>query len=94
MDTLHANLICLSIVWVYMSAVELKDMNDIELSQTDEKIIEMLEEGRCTPNYIADELDLSRQHITNRLRRLEEHKLVEKVHRGLYELVEDSVEGN
>jgi predicted transcriptional regulator len=64
-------------------------MGDIELSQTDENILDMLEEGRCTPSYISDELDLSRQHITNRLRRLEEHEIVEKVHRGLYELEEE-----
>ncbi|XGI82756.1 winged helix-turn-helix domain-containing protein [Halorutilales archaeon Cl-col2-1] len=64
-------------------------MGEIDLNQTDRRILDMLSEGRCTPNYIADELDLSRQHITNRLRRLEEHGLIEKVHRGLYELVDD-----
>jgi predicted transcriptional regulator len=77
------------IAWIYVPMVRESSMADIELSQTDENILDMLNEGRCTPNYIADELDLSRQHITNRLRRLEEHDIITKVHRGLYELVDD-----
>lgn len=72
-----------------MSVPTVGNMGEIDLNQTDRRILDMLSEGRCTPNYIADELDLSRQHITNRLRRLEEHGLIKKVHRGLYELVDD-----
>ena len=64
-------------------------MDGIELNPTDQEILDMLREGRCTPSYIAEESGYSRQNITNRLQRLVEHGYVEKVHTGLYELVED-----
>lgn len=64
-------------------------MRELELNPTDNSILDRLREGRCTPSYIADEEGYSRQNVTNRLKRLEEHGLVEKIHTGLYELVED-----
>lgn len=64
-------------------------MDNIKLNPTDKAIIELLREGRCTPSYIAETYDYSRQNVTNRLNRLVEHGYVEKVHTGLYELVED-----
>lgn len=64
-------------------------MSEIDMNPTDEKILEMLREGRCTPAYIADKTGYTRQNVTNRLNRLVEHDFAEKVHRGLYELVED-----
>jgi len=64
-------------------------MEEIDLNPTDRAILEMLREGRCTPAYIAEAQDYSRQNVTNRLGRLEEHGYVEKLHPGLYELVED-----
>lgn len=65
------------------------DEIDLELSDTDDAILDMLEEGRCTPRYIAKEIDKSRPHVTNRLKRLVEHGIVERVDRGLYELIEE-----
>jgi uncharacterized membrane protein len=62
---------------------------DIDLNPTDQAILTHLREGRCTPNYIASETGYSRGNITSRLKRLSEHGHVEKVHKGLYELVED-----
>jgi DNA-binding IclR family transcriptional regulator len=64
-------------------------MGDIRLNPTDEVILEMLREGRCTPSYIADEHGYSRQNVTNRLSRFVEHGYVRKVHTGLYELRKD-----
>jgi DNA-binding MarR family transcriptional regulator len=64
-------------------------MSEIDLSPTDRAILDMLREGRCTPAYIAAEHDYTRQHVTNRLKRLVELGYVEKLHKGLYELVED-----
>ena len=64
-------------------------MAEIDLSPTDRAILEMLREGRCTPAYIAAEHDYSRQHVRNRLQRLVELGYVERVHKGLYELVQD-----
>lgn len=65
-----------------------RDKIEIELSETDNAILDMLEEGRCTPRYIAGEIEKSRPHVTNRLKRLVEHGIVERVDRGLYELQE------
>lgn len=64
-------------------------MTDIDLNPTDHAILEMLSEGRCTPSFIANEHDYSRQNVTNRLHRLVEHGYVRKVHTGLYELETD-----
>lgn len=64
-------------------------MEEIELNPTDNVILDMLTEGRCTPSYIADEHGYSRQNVTNRLGRLREHNYVRRVHKGLYELIED-----
>ncbi|WP_324662338.1 helix-turn-helix transcriptional regulator [Haloarcula sediminis] len=64
-------------------------MAEIDLSPTDEAILEMLREGRCTPAYIATERDYSRAHVRNRLQRLTEHGYVTRLHKGLYELATD-----
>ena len=64
-------------------------MTEIDLSPTDRAIIEMLQEGRCTPAYIAAEQDYSRAHVRNRLQRLAEHGYVTRLHKGLYELSHD-----
>lgn len=53
------------------------------------KIIGELREGRCTPSYLADETNESRQLVSQRLRDLMMAGYVDKVHTGLYELVED-----
>lgn len=68
-------------------------MEEIDLNPTDKAIIKMLREGRCSPAYIAKEQEYSRQNVTNRLGRLVEHGYVQKVHAGLYELVEDPQDG-
>jgi len=64
-------------------------MSDIHLNPTDNTVLDMLDEGRCSPSYIAEESGYTRQNVTNRLGRLVEHGYVRKVHPGLYELVED-----
>lgn len=64
-------------------------MEEIHLNPTDEAALEMLRKGRCTPAYIAEEQDYSRSNVRNRLDRLVEHGHVRRLHKGLYELVED-----
>lgn len=64
-------------------------MPEIDLSPTDKAILEMLREGRCSPAYIANEHDYSRQHVRNRLQRLVELGYVTRVYKGLYELEKD-----
>lgn len=65
------------------------EMPEVDLNPTDRAILETLEEGRCTPSYIADKHGYSRQNVTNRLNRFVELGYVERVHTGLYELLED-----
>ena len=60
-----------------------------ELNDTDEEVLDVLHEGRVTPMYVAGLLDVSRTYASERLKRLVEHKHVEKLASGLYELVDD-----
>lgn len=62
---------------------------DIDLNRTDRIVLDYLNEGRITPNYVSSNEDLTTGNITNRLGRLVEHGYVEKLNRGLYELIED-----
>lgn len=64
-------------------------MPEIRLNETDEDIISLLHNGRNVPANLADELDLSRQYVQQRLKRMEEHGLIKNIGRGVYELVED-----
>lgn len=62
---------------------------DIDLREVDERIIEMLEHGRCTRQHLAAELNYSGEYIYQRVTRLMEHGIVEKIHDGFYELCAD-----
>ena len=64
-------------------------MCGIHLNETDDRILTKLQEGRNVPANIAEELDLSRQYVQQRLRRLEEHEHVRNIGRGVYELIDD-----
>ncbi|WP_442903415.1 winged helix-turn-helix domain-containing protein [Halobacterium sp. KA-4] len=64
-------------------------MAEISLNPTDQAILELLKEGRCTPSYIAQNTEYSRGNIQNRLLRLVEHGYTEQLGGGLYELRED-----
>jgi len=66
-----------------------KEMAHIDLNDTDRLILDELHDGRNVPANIADELDVSRQYVQQRLRRLREHGYVRNIGRGVYELVED-----
>ncbi|MUW14845.1 winged helix-turn-helix transcriptional regulator [Halorubrum sp. CBA1125] len=52
-------------------------------------IVDVLREGRATPSYLSERVGESRQLVSQRLRDLRLSGYVEKVHKGLYELVED-----
>lgn len=64
-------------------------MPPIQLSDTDEAILGILEEGRNAPLNIANRLDFTRQYVQQRLRRLEEHGHVRNIGSGVYEIVDD-----
>jgi len=59
------------------------------LNDTDEIILDELQEGRVTPTLVAERHDLGRSYVSQRLIRLREHGHAEAVTKGLYELVED-----
>jgi len=60
-----------------------------DLNGTDIAILNALEEGRVTPPLAGERAEVSREYATERLVRLKEHGHVERVHRGLYELMDD-----
>lgn len=59
-----------------------------ELNPTDELILRMLAEGRCTPAYIAEAGETTRQNVQNRLNVLLAADYAERIHTGLYEITE------
>ena len=66
----------------------MQDFEEEDFTDAERAILDMLSEGRCTPAFIADELDLSQEYVRERLRELKRLGVVEQVHRGLYELGE------
>lgn len=64
-------------------------MTDIRINDADRTILDSLEEGRVTAVYLEGETRWSRQYLTQRLKRLEEHGIVENLGSGLYELVKE-----
>jgi len=70
-------------------------LSDDDLNQTDIAVLEVLEEGRATPELVRIKLErsdreVSRQYINRRLKRLREHGHVNNVENtGVYELIED-----
>jgi len=59
-----------------------------QLDGLHEQILEQLADGRCTPRYLASEVDESRQLVSSRLQDLRMGDYVTKVDRGLYEITE------
>ena len=66
-----------------------KMLSPDDLGPADVKLLELLEEGRVTAPYAAEETGYSLQYVRDRLARFVEHGNVTKVHEGLYELHAD-----
>jgi len=65
-------------------------MVDIRLNDADEAVLRELRDGRATAAFLNRRIEWSRVYITQRLRRLEEHGVVENLEdTGLYELRTD-----
>lgn len=64
-------------------------LEESDCNETDELLVELLAEGRVTPQYAADAIGVSRTYASERLKRLVEHGHVERLTTGLYELVDD-----
>jgi DeoR/GlpR family transcriptional regulator of sugar metabolism len=60
-----------------------------DLGPADEKMLDLLKQGRVTAPYAAEETDYSLQYARETLKRLVEHGHALKVHTGLYEFVND-----
>ncbi len=71
-----------------------------DLNDADTEILGVLAEGRATPQLIREELadrgrDVTRQYISQRLKRLREHgHVVNRQTTGVYELVDDPRAGS
>jgi len=59
-----------------------------QLDDLHEQILKQLADGRCTPRYLASEVDESRQLVSSRLQDLQMGDYVIKIDRGLYEITE------
>lgn len=60
-----------------------------DLGPADEKLLDLLDVGRITAPFAAEKTGYNTQYLRDQLTRLEEHNHVQKLHEGLYELVED-----
>lgn len=63
----------------------------IKLTDADEEILDLLEEGARTQGYLVDETGMSRQHVHNRLKILLAGDYLKLIHEStaLYEIRED-----
>lgn len=67
----------------------------VRFNECDEAILCYLEEGRVTSAYLETKIEWSRSYITQRLKRLEEHELVQNLgDTGLYELNVDDLDND
>jgi len=72
-----------------VSATPDRVLDSDQLNETDAQLLNVLSHGRVTPTFAADETGVSREYVSDRLKRLTEHGNVEKVAPGLYELRHD-----
>jgi predicted ArsR family transcriptional regulator len=61
----------------------------LDRKEIDDKILDNLRGGRNVPSNLAEELGVSRQYVSQRLKLLEAADHVENVGRGVYELQDD-----
>lgn len=70
-------------------------LTEDDLNETDKSVLEILSEGRATPQLVREELkdrnkEVTRQYVSQILKRFNEHDHVENLHgTGVYELVDD-----
>jgi len=64
-------------------------MDESDLDELHTAVLDELKDGRVTPSLLSDRTGESRQLMSSRLRDLVMGGHVRKVHKGLYELVDD-----
>ena len=69
-------------------------LTDDKLNATDDRVLDLVSKGRVTPQYVAEQLDVSRTYASERLKRFVEHGHIDRVAPGLYELVDDPRSGD
>ena len=65
-----------------------------QLNETDHEILRELRDGRVTPGYLSERLEISRPYASERLKRLYEHEHIDRIASGLYELTDDPEGGS
>ena len=68
----------------YPLVLSAEDLND-----TDRRLLDLLQETAVHPAWAADQLGISRQYATERLKRLVEHGHVDRPNEGFYLLASD-----
>lgn len=66
-------------------------MPDVHMTEADWEIVNVLRDGRNNAPNISRETGYTRQYITERLRRMEEHGMVTNIGSGIYELKPDEL---
>lgn len=60
-----------------------------DINQSQWSLLKLMdEEGRITPGYAGEEMDVSSSYVSKVLSDLEEMELVRKLHHGLYEIAD------
>jgi DeoR/GlpR family transcriptional regulator of sugar metabolism len=65
-----------------------------DLTPADEAVLELMRSGRVTAPYAAEETEYTIQYVRDTLTNLRKHGHVRRVHKGLYELVDDPRENS
>lgn len=67
------------------------DIDEMEIDETDETILDLLAEGRCTQGYIVDETEIPRYKVHERLKMYGVAGIARNLHgpTALWELIED-----
>lgn len=68
-------------------------LEEDDLSPAQKAALQMLREGRVTAPFVAEETEYSLQYVREQLTDFVKHGHVEKIHDGLYELVDDPGKG-
>jgi hypothetical protein len=73
----------------YAAMVQREDV-DFELRDIDERILDMLEDGRCTRQHLATELQVSGDYIYQRVDLMSKLGIIDIIHDGFYQLADDA----
>ena len=64
-------------------------LDEDDLAPVDHHLLDMMNEGRITAPYAANESNYSKQYLRDQLGRFVEHDIATKVYDGLYQLEND-----